>query len=141
MWSSSFGHRLAQWVDLRDRCALTSGPEYLQLINAWWHQTPWTSYHLHWDDHEFWPDPWQLLEDNVFCGVARALGMLYTVAMLERADSQDAIMVDTGTDNLVLVQAGKYILNWSPDSTVNINPGTDRRLHTLTLHQIRTKIR
>ena len=92
----------------------------LETINAWWHQTPWKPYYLHWDDQPRWPDPWQLLSDDVYCPVAKALGILYTISMLDRADMVDATLVLTEDgDNLVLVQETKYILNWSPDSVVN----------------------
>ena len=92
----------------------------LQAINAWWHQTPWKPYYLHWDDQPRWPDPWQLLSDDIYCPVAKGLGILYTISMLGRADMVDAelVLTDSG-DNLVLVQERKYILNWSPDSVVN----------------------
>ena len=85
--------------------------------------TPWTAYHLHWDDQCQWPDPWQMLQDNVFCGLARALGISYTVGMLDRADLTDAVLAECDGDNLVLIQQAKYVLNWDRDSIVNITPG------------------
>jgi hypothetical protein len=67
-----------------------------------------------------WPDPWQLLSDNVYCDLARALGILYTISLLDRADMADAELVLTEDgDNLVQVAKEKYILNWNPDSVVN----------------------
>jgi hypothetical protein len=95
----------------------------LDAINAWWFSSPWTGYHLHWDDQQDWPDPWQLLDDNMFCEVARGLGILYTITLLERADVDSAELVLTKTGhNLVLVDKSKYILNWDKSSIVNINP-------------------
>ena len=92
----------------------------LEKINAWWFQIPWKPYYLHWDDQPMWPDPWQLLSDDVYCDLARALGILYTISLLDRADMVDAELVLTQTgDNLVRVAQGKYILNWSPDNVVN----------------------
>ena len=94
--------------------------EALETINAWWQKTPWKPYYLHWDDQPRWPDPWQLLNDDVYCDVAKGLGILYTISMLDRADMTDAELVLTESgDNLVLVQERKYILNWSPTSVVN----------------------
>jgi hypothetical protein len=91
-------------------------------INAWWFNCPWKPYYLHWDDQPNWPDPWQLLSDDVYCEVARGLGILYTITLLERADlaPADLILTEDGT-NLVLVAKEKYILNWEPDSIVNTN--------------------
>ena len=120
MWSKNFADRLEAWSALRADAQSMACQEALEIINAWWHQTPWKPYYLHWDDQPRWPDPWQLLSDNVYCPVAKGLGILYTISMLDRADMADAELVLTQDgDNLVLVQETKYILNWSPDSVVN----------------------
>ena len=118
-WYNSFSDRLSAWAHLRSN--LSSDTERaLSDINQWWSRTPWTAYYLHWDDRAEWPDPWQLLSDNVYCDLARALGILYTISLLDRADMADAELVLTKEgDNLVQVAQGKYILNWSPDSVVN----------------------
>lgn len=141
MWPRSFEQRLAAWHQLRVDCTNLPIAECLQTINTWWFDTPWSAYHLHWDDRATWPDPWQLLEDNVFCSVARALGIMYTVALLERKDLQDAVMLDNGTDNLVLVAQRKYILNWDRDSIVNICSHKNKQRRILTLPDLEQKIR
>ena len=120
MWPKEFADRLTAWTALRSQAQSMACQEALEKINAWWHQTPWKPYYLHWDDQPRWPDPWQLLSDDVYCPVAKGLGILYTISMLDRADMEDAELVLTESgDNLVLVQERKYILNWSPDSVVN----------------------
>ena len=119
-WPKEFADRLAAWTELRTQAHAMDCLQALETINAWWHQTPWKPYYLHWDDQPQWPDPWQLLSDDVYCPVAKGLGILYTISMLDRADMADATLVLTDSgDNLVLVQETKYILNWSPDSVVN----------------------
>jgi hypothetical protein len=94
----------------------------LNAINVWWFGAPWRPYYLHWDDQDTWPDPWQLLNDNVYCELARGLGILYTITLLERADieSADLILTESG-HNLVQVNDSKYILNWEKDTVVNNN--------------------
>lgn len=141
MWHSSFEQRLAAWNQLRDQCATATPEQALKLINHWWFDAPWSPYHLHWDDQETWPDPWQLLDDNVFCTLARGLGILYTIALLDRADLQDAELVDTGTDNLVLVHQKKYILNWDRKRLLNINLAPFDSLHRVGQEQIKLQIR
>ena len=119
-WPNSFSDRLASWNVLRKNCQNTDLETALSTINSWWFQTPWRPYYLHWDDQEAWPDPWQLLSDNIFCEVARGLGILYTLTLLERSDMApvDLILSQDG-HNLVLVGNSKYILNWESDSVVN----------------------
>jgi hypothetical protein len=120
MWPQTFDARLTSWNQLRDQCRYYSAESALNHINAWWFGTPWSAYYLHWDDQENWPDPWQLLSDNVYCEVARGLGILYTITLLDRADLTPVSMVLTESGaNLVQVAKGKYILNWESDSVVN----------------------
>jgi hypothetical protein len=121
MWCSTFEQRLAAWNSLRDRVRDQSKPDALREINAWWQQTPWRAYHLHWDDRQDWPDPWQLLSDNIYCDLARGLGILYTITVLDRDDMQDAELIETEQGNLVQLEGGKYILNWGRDLGLNTN--------------------
>lgn len=119
MWHRSYQVRLQSWSDLRTQCQALDPQICLQEIQAWWHSAPWCPYYLHWDDRKNWPDPWQLLADDRYCGLAKTLGMLYTVRLLDRSDAQDATMIEI-ENNLVLVRWGKYIVNWDDPRVVNI---------------------
>ena len=122
MWASTFAGRLESWYGMRQKCHALSVESTLITINSWWCTTPWQPYYLHWDDQLTWPDPWQLLNDNVYCDLARALGILYTISLLDRADLTDATLVlSQDGHNLVMVDKSKYILNWNPDTVVNTN--------------------
>lgn len=136
MWPSSFAQRLESWAALRNQCQDLPIESALIAINTWWFRTPWTPYYLHWDDQPSWPDPWQLLADNVFCNVARGLGILYTISMLERADLQDSVLVEDDSNNIVLVQGEKYILNWDAAAIVNINLGPIKTRRSVSQQQI-----
>lgn len=122
MWPQTFDVRLDQWNLLRSRCQTLPIESALLQINQWWFRSPWRPYYLHWDDQHTWPDPWQLLNDNIFCDVARGLGILYTITLLDRADigSTRLVLTESGY-NLVLVGDSKYILNWEPGTVVNNN--------------------
>ena len=123
-WPATFEARLDSWHQLRKQVADQPVELALETINSWWFQTPWTAYHLHWDDQDTWPDPWQLLSDNMYCEVARGLGILYTITCLNRSDMASAELVLTKDDrNLVLVDKSKYILNW--DETVVLNNSSE----------------
>lgn len=140
MWHANFEQRLTSWNQLRSTCATGPSHAILPLINAWWFESPWRPYHLHWDDIQRWPDPWQLLDDNMFCSLARGLGMLYTIALLDHPDIQDAELVDTGQDNLVLVGQKKYILNWDRRQVLNINLAPFDSTRRVTQQQIKQQI-
>jgi hypothetical protein len=141
MWPIHFAQRLDAWNQLRQRASTLNVDRALTEINSWWFCTPWTPYHLHWDDRDDWPGPWQLLSDNVYCSLARALGIMYTITLLDREDLQDARLIEFDSDNLVLVEDRKYILNWDPTEIVNINPGIEKQSKLVTQEQIKQQLR
>ena len=120
IWPKEFADRLTAWSALRAQAHDMECEPALELINAWWHQTPWKPYYLHWDDQPRWPDPWQLLSDDVYCPVAKGLGILYTISMLDRADMAPTTLILTEDgSNLVQVAKEKYILNWRAEQVLN----------------------
>ena len=123
MWPKTFDQRLVSWYQMRTSAQTQPLESSLEIINIWWFNSPWQPYYLHWDDQLTWPDPWQLLNDNVYCDLARALGILYTITLLDRADMADAELISTEDGgNLVQVAKRKYILNWNKESIVNNKP-------------------
>ena len=121
MWHNQYEDRLASWLELR-RSNLDNNLETALLnINNWWQAAPIVNHYLHWIDCDTWPDPWDLLADNHFCSLAKALGIAYTIHMINRPDITDLQLGESPTtsDNLVLVNQGKYILNWAPGELLN----------------------
>jgi hypothetical protein len=141
MWPSNFSQRLDAWNQLRNQVLDTPVESALLQINQWWFQAPWTPYHLHWDDRADWPDPWQLLSDNIYCSLARALGIVYTITLLDRSDIQDAVLMEFDSDNLVLVDNRKYILNWDSAEIVNISPSSSKTSKFVKQEQIKKQLR
>lgn len=125
-WPVTFEARLDSWHQLRTQVADQPVDSALRTINSWWFYSPWTAYHLHWDDRDTWPDPWQLLSDNMYCEVARGLGILYTITCLNRSDLVSAELVLTKDGrNLVLLDKSKYILNWDRADVLNTSSEID----------------
>lgn len=122
MWSNSFEERLAGWNQLRSTASELPLEEALLVVNNWWMQVPLVNHHLHWHDVPNWPDPWDLLADDLFCELARALGIVYTLHMIERNDVTDVSLAycQESNDNLVLVNQGKYVLNLAHGELLNI---------------------
>jgi hypothetical protein len=141
MWSHTFPERLTAWAALRAQASSLPLDAALAAINTWWFQTPWRPYHLHWDDRSTWPDPWQLLDDNIYCGLARGLGIMYTIAMINRPDIHSAELVEAGGDNLVLINQSKYILNWDQTTIVNTNPETTLSRRRVSQDEIKQQLR
>jgi len=121
MWPITFEERLQQWHALRVSAAKLSGEERYLVINDWWFRAPMINRNLHWDAYPEWPGPWDLLDENRWCSLARALGICYTLMMIDES-YQHRLTLDHGDgDNLVLVDDGKYILNWCPRELLNIH--------------------
>jgi len=123
MWIDIFEDRLKSWSTLRSQCEQLPLKEALDFIANWWGPAPRVNNVIHWNDQSNWPDPWDILADNSFDELALALGMSYTVSMIEKFDCSVEIAQakdDQGQEyNLVLVDDRKYILNYDPWSTVS----------------------
>ena len=137
MWPVKFEDRLVQWSILREEAKNLSLESSLNKINHWWQQTPWSPYHLHWDDLETWPNPWELLSDNLFCDLARSLGIVYTTIMIDHPDIDKIELASCDETNLVLINQGKYILNWSPEELLNISTANIKIKKTLDSEKVR----
>jgi hypothetical protein len=113
--------RLKSWADLRNN--LTDKPLETQVIevDCFWQRAPIQTYYLHTDFIDVWPDPWQLLSENIYCYYARALGMIYTLNLLgvKELDLCEAIDHNSESVVLVLVDSAKYVLNYWPDTVLN----------------------
>jgi len=120
-FTMSFDTRLAEWYMLRQSITESSLEEQCIEIDKFWQQCPLNNYYLHPHDIKDWPDPWQLLQDNHYCFYARALGNIYTLAILgiKEVDLVSAIDYTNTEVVLVLVDNAKYVLNYWPDSVVN----------------------
>ena len=75
-------------------------------------------------DHiEEWPGPWELIYENYYCDLAKALGVVYTLYLSShRPEIEIRIYNDPSTKeqyNLVWIDQGKYVLNLSWDEVVN----------------------
>lgn len=119
----NYDARLKSWYELRSNITGLDTKNKCIEIDKWWQKAPLVNHHLHILDSENWPGPWDLLVENTYCTIARALGMCYTllltgvtdIVLVEATDTQGEDMV------LVLVDSAKYVLNYWPDTVVNNN--------------------
>jgi len=113
--------RLQHWHDLKTKLIDTDIQTKCIEIDNWWQKAPLVNHHLHLMDTEAWPNPWELLAENTYCTIARALGMCYTLLLTEVKDIELVQAFDNfGNDVvLVLVDRAKYVLNYWPDTVVN----------------------
>jgi hypothetical protein len=112
---------LRNWSELRTK--LIDKPLDIQCIeiDKFWQRVPTQTHYLHTDFIKDWPTPWELLNDNVYCYYSRALGMIYTLLLLDTKNIELVEAVDDNSNEvvLVLVDNAKYVLNYWPDTVVN----------------------
>jgi hypothetical protein len=120
MWPITFEERLQAWHDLRATAVTLPDSEKYLAINNWWFRAPMITRYLQWDKVDEWPGPWDLLSNDRWCDIARALGIVYTIMMLDPNCQHRIEIASTDRDNLVLIDQGKYILNWAPGELLNI---------------------
>jgi len=116
-----FHSRLKAWRELRLSLIGQSTEQICKKTDEFWQQCPVAGYYLHPDDIEKWPDPWQLLNDNIYCDYSKALGMIYTLLLLGVEDVEFVEATDYSNNDvvLVLVDCAKYVMNYWPDTIVN----------------------
>lgn len=134
--------RLSDWYDLRVHLEDSALEEKCVNIDTWWQRAPLVNHHLHILDSENWPDPWELLVENTYCEVARALGICYTLLLLDVNDVEMAEATDKmGNDVvLVLVDNAKYILNYFPETVLSNKLSDFNIKRTVSIDTIKTKI-
>lgn len=122
---SDFHTRLRAWHELKNDLTGRDARQICVDVDRFWQNCPMSSHYLHPDDIELWPDPWQLLNDNVYCDYARALGMAYTLLLLGIKTIDFVEATDYNSNSLVLLivdaENVKYVMNYWPDSVLNTN--------------------
>ena len=120
-----FHTRLKEWHSLRNSLAGADIKDICIEVDRFWQQSPIMNHYLHPVDIPTWPDPWQLLNDNLYCPYARALGMMYTLIMLGIKDVDLVRATDYNSIDVVLVLVeNKFVLSYWPN-TIESNKITD----------------
>lgn len=117
------GERLTRWRDFRKTLNAMPFEEALDRVSEFWATCPYSPYYLDPDKPDTWPDPWTLVEENWYCDLAKALGILYTIKFTSHdPDVELRVYIDPETKyvyNLVWIGDGKYILNMANGQVVN----------------------
>lgn len=118
--------RMRSWREFRT--TLESLPLETALAETveFWRHAPFVPYNLDYSDIKTWPDPWTLIDENIYCDVAKCLGIVYTISLTGHKKNLDIeirqyIDLKTGYEyNLAWINQGKYILNMIDGEVLNI---------------------
>ena len=120
-----FDYRLRSWARLRQDVSGQALEKQCVEIDNWWQQAPLINHYLHWNDRETWPKPWELLAENTYCALAKALGMCYTLLLIGVDNGELAIATDNlGAEYYIVIvssqdEAVKYILSYHPNTVLS----------------------
>ena len=114
MWSNYYEDTLLEWTKLRASAKDLPLKEALHLVNNWWARAPLVSHYLHPADYTDWPLPWDLLADNTYCELAKCLGIVYTLLLLDRGEITSLHIIQIDNYYAVSVNNEQFILNDQP---------------------------
>lgn len=141
---NDFFSRLRSWYDLREN--LIEQKADLQTIcvevDRFWQWAPLSTHYLHPADVHAWPTPWELINDNTYCVFGRALGIIYTLMLLgvKEIDLVEATDYNSEDVVLVLVDSAKYVLNYHPNSVLNISHSQFKNIRKIDITELYNKI-
>lgn len=133
MWKLKANERLARWREFRISLASMPLAQALEATEAFWSTVPFAPYYLDPDTPEEWPNPWDLITENYYCDLAKALGIVYTICFSAHGEGLDAeirVYYDPEskyTYNLAVFDKGKYVINLTEGEIVNI-ASVDKKL-------------
>jgi hypothetical protein len=126
MWKLETSERIARWRDFRKSLDDLSLADAVQSVAEFWHTCPFQPYYLDPADPVSWPTAWELISENYYCDLAKALGMLYTICLTQHGDTLEVeihIYNDPITGyayHLPVLARGKYVINFIDNKIVNI---------------------
>ena len=123
MWNQLPSERLRFWHDFRKNISQKTLEEAVFDAQHLWSYAPYVAHYLTTDHIEEWPGPWELVYENYYCDLAKALGVVYTLYLSEhKPELEIRVYYEPSTKeqyNLVFVDKGKYVLNYVHDEVVN----------------------
>jgi hypothetical protein len=140
MWKLETSERIARWRDFRKSLDDLSLADAIQSVAEYWQTCPHHPYYLDPEDPESWPTAWELISENYYCDLAKALGMLYTIQLTQHGkdlESEIHIYNDPETGyvyNLSVFAKGKYVVNFIDNTVVNIE-SINKKLKLKTLYR------
>lgn len=82
MFDKKFEDRIKVWHDFR--ATLSNDLDPVQSTIDFWNRAPETTRNLDPYDSTSWPDPWQMIEENVYCEFTRTLAAVYTLKLTDQ---------------------------------------------------------
>jgi|SaaInlV_100m_DNA_5_1039725.scaffolds.fasta_scaffold23591_2 hypothetical protein len=102
MVTKDYYGRLKTWQDLRKQLEKSKDP--INQTVEFFDKLPTSSMAVDPYNNKSWPDPWMLIEENVYCRFLKVLGICYTLQLTDRFSTRDFeihISIDSENHDLV----------------------------------------
>jgi len=148
MFHLSAEDRLRSWREFRSSIDSLPVEDALDQTAELWSRAPFVPYNLDTNQPESWPDPWTLIYENVYCDVAKCLGIVYTLCLTHHwrdAEIEIRVYKDLVTGyqyNLAWLDQGKYVLNMIDGQVVNIKhiDNNFKLIKTISTKELQTEL-
>jgi hypothetical protein len=130
-----FEDRLAAWRDIRDQLNFDIDP--IQTAIDFWNVIPKSVRNIDPYDSTTWPDPWQMIEENVYCEYTTTLAIGYTLMLTEkfkdwRYEIQVGIDKEQSKLYYILI-AGDRVIGLDQEKSVHIKD-IPKNIHIQKIH-------
>lgn len=125
MFKSNPAERINLWRNFRLELDSMQLDSALDATQNFWQKCPFVPFYLEVLNPKSWPNPWDLIVENHYCDVAKALGIVYTLHLTSHRNTLNPeirIYHDTNTRHMYHIAyfcQGKYVLNLIEGEIVN----------------------
>jgi hypothetical protein len=127
MFNKNFYERIRLWKDFRNSLETSADP-FTEVLE-FWRFAPLSSMQADPFDSDTWPNPWEMIEENIYCEFVKILAICYTLQLTDRFSQSHFeihIAVDKEEQQMVYLlfvdnQAIGYYNNGSIESSELIN--------------------
>ena len=115
--------RIISWREWRNDLENLDKKDILTRVAETWATVPTVLHYLSPDQPKHWPNPWQLITDNIYCDLGICLGMYYSLSLIKSPKLKNLTIeiykTPNGWINLSSIDHGKYVLNYDHGCVVN----------------------
>lgn len=90
-----FEDRMSAWRDFRETLTISDDP--IQDVIDFYNTAPLVNFNADPYSRETWPNPWELLEENIYCEYCKILGICYTLSLTEHFN-EESFEIHIGID-------------------------------------------
>lgn len=114
MFEKNYEQRLASWHSFRKQLETVDDP-FRQVLDLY-KLAPSVSINTDPYDQKSWPDPWELIVENLYCDFCRVLGQCYSLQLTERFKEENFeihISIDSEkSESYYLLYVGDKVLGY-----------------------------